>query len=54
MVPPLDPLSVDEVHRRLRLVGQSSLVVHAIPVAQVVGSLDRNGDFERAFALAAP
>ena len=45
----MDLLSFDEVRRRLRIVGQSYLGVRAIPVARIVGSLDRNADFDRDF-----
>jgi hypothetical protein len=45
----VDLLAFDEVRRRLRVVGQSHLGVRAIPVAQIVGSLDRNADFTRDF-----
>ena len=41
----MDLLPLDEVRRRLRIVGQSYLGVRAIPVARIVGSLDRNADF---------
>lgn len=42
-------LPFDEVRRRLRVVGQSYLGVREIPVAQIVGSVDRNADFDRDF-----
>jgi len=42
----MDLLALDEVRRRLRIVGQSYLGVRAIPVARIVGSLDRNADFD--------
>jgi hypothetical protein len=45
----MDLLALDEVRRRLRIVGQSYLGVRAIPVARIVGSLDRNADFDREF-----
>jgi hypothetical protein len=45
----MDLLPLDEVRRRLRIVGQSHLGVRAIPVDRIVGSLDRNADFDRSF-----
>ena len=45
----MDLLPLDEVRRRLRVVGQSYLGIVSIPVARVVGSLDRTGDFDRDF-----
>jgi hypothetical protein len=45
----MDLLPLDEVRRRLRIVGQSYLGVREIPVAQIIGSLDRNADFDRSF-----
>ncbi len=45
----MDLLALDEVQRRLRIVGQSYAGVHPIEVARVVGSLDRSGDFDRNF-----
>jgi hypothetical protein len=42
-------LELDDVRRRLRVVGQSYLGVRAIPVARIVGSLDHNADFDRDF-----
>lgn len=37
------------VEQRLRIVGQSYVGVRAVEVRQVVGSLDRSGDFDREF-----
>lgn len=45
----MELLPLDEVRRRLRVVGQAHLGVRAIPVAQIVGSLDRYADFDREF-----
>ena len=45
----MDLLPFDEARRRLQIVGQSYLGVRAIPVARIVGSLDRNADFDRDF-----
>ena len=45
----MDLLPLDEVRRRLRIVGQSYLGIVSIPVGQVVGSLDRTADFDRDF-----
>jgi hypothetical protein len=42
-------LPLDEVQRRLRIVGQSYNGVRPIEVGRVVGSLDRSGDFDRNF-----
>jgi hypothetical protein len=43
----MDLLALDEVRRRLRIVGQSYLGVRAIPVARIAGSLDRDADLDR-------
>jgi hypothetical protein len=45
----VDLLPLDEVQRRLRIVGQSYGGVHPIEVARIVGSLDRSDDFDRNF-----
>jgi hypothetical protein len=45
----MDLLPFDEARERLRVVGQSYLGVRAIPVERIVGSLDRNADFDRSF-----
>jgi hypothetical protein len=45
----MDLLAFDEVRDRLRIVGQSYAGVQAIPVARIVGSLDRTADFDRDF-----
>src|SRR6478735_1335420 len=45
----MDLLALDEVQRRLRIVGQSYAGVHPIEVARIVGSLDRSNDFDRSF-----
>jgi hypothetical protein len=45
----VDLLPLDEVRRRLRVVGQSYVGIISIPVVRVVGSLDRTGDFDRDF-----
>jgi hypothetical protein len=45
----VDLLALDEIRRRLRIVGQSYLGVTEIPVAQIIGSVDRNADFDRSF-----
>jgi hypothetical protein len=45
----VDLLALDEVQRRLRIVGQSYAGVHPIEVARVIGSLDRSDDFDRNF-----
>jgi hypothetical protein len=45
----VDLLALDEIRRRLRIFGQSYLGVTEIPVAQIIGSLDRNADFDRSF-----
>jgi hypothetical protein len=45
----VDLLPLDEVRRRLRIVGQSYLGVQPIRVERIVGSLDRNADFDRRF-----
>lgn len=42
-------LPLDEVRSRLRIVGQSSGGVRAIPVERVIGSVDRSADFDRGF-----
>lgn len=44
-----DLLPLDEAQRRLSIVGQSYVGVHAIEVDRVVGSLDRSQDFDRDF-----
>lgn len=45
----MDLLALDDVQRRLRIVGQSYAGVRAIEVGRIVGSLDRSSDFDRAF-----
>jgi hypothetical protein len=40
---------LDEVRTRLRITGQTSLGIRAIPVGRIVGSLDRSSDFGRDF-----
>jgi hypothetical protein len=45
----MDLLPLDEVRRRLRVVGQSYVGIREIPVAAIVGSLDRTSDFSRDF-----
>jgi hypothetical protein len=45
----MDLLPLDEVRRRLRIIGQSYVGIVSIPVTQVVGSLDRTADFDRDF-----
>jgi hypothetical protein len=42
-------LPLDEVTRRLRLFEQSYRGVRPIPVSSIVGTVDRNGDFDRDF-----
>jgi hypothetical protein len=42
-------LALDEVTRRLRLFEQSYRGVRPIPVSSIVGTVDRNGDFDRDF-----
>jgi hypothetical protein len=49
MLARMDLLPFDEARRRLRVVGQSYLGVRSIPVERIVGSLDRNADFDRSF-----
>ena len=45
----MELLPLDEVRSRLRIVAQSYLGIHAIPVERIVGSLDRSQDFTRDF-----
>jgi hypothetical protein len=45
----VDLLPLDEARRRLRVVSQSYLGVRPIPVELIIGSLDRNADFDRRF-----
>lgn len=45
----MDLLPYDEVRGRLRIVGQAYGGLQAIPVARIVGSLDRTVDFDRDF-----
>jgi hypothetical protein len=45
----VDLLPFDEARQRLRVVGASYLGVRPIPVARIVGSLDRTADFDRDF-----
>jgi hypothetical protein len=45
----MELLPLEEVQRRLRIVGQSYKGVRPIEVGRVVGSLDRSGDFDRNF-----
>jgi hypothetical protein len=42
-------LPVDEVRRRLRIIGQSHVGITAIPIERIVGSVDRATDFGRDF-----
>ena len=46
---PADLLSFDEVVGKLGVSGQSSLGVHQIPIAAIVGSVGRYQDFSRTF-----
>ena len=45
----MDLLGLDEVRDRLRVVGQTYAGIQPIPVARIVGSLDRTADFDRSF-----
>jgi hypothetical protein len=45
----MDLLPFDEARQRLRVVGQSYVGIRPIPVVRIVGSLDRNADFDRSF-----
>jgi hypothetical protein len=47
-------LSLDEVGRRLRIFEQSYVGVRPIPVSRIVGTLGREGDFDRDFAPRRP
>lgn len=42
-------LPLDEVRRRLEVVGQSYVGLREIPLERIVGSVDRSGDFDRDF-----
>lgn len=42
-------LSLDEVRRRLRLFDQHYVGIEPIPVASIVGTVERTGDFDRDF-----
>jgi hypothetical protein len=42
-------LPLDETRRRLRVLGQAYVGVREIPVDRIVGSVDREGDFDREF-----
>jgi ParB/Sulfiredoxin domain len=42
-------LPLDEVTDRLRILGQHYVGVMAIPVASIIGSVDRSVDFDRLF-----
>jgi hypothetical protein len=42
-------LPFDETRRRLRVLGQAYVGVREIPVERIVGSVDREGDFDRDF-----
>jgi hypothetical protein len=44
-------LPLDEVRRRLKIVGQSYVGVRSVPLEQIVGSVDRSADFGRDFKL---
>ena len=44
-----DLLPLDEVRRRLEVVGQSYVGLREIPLERIVGSVDRSGDFDRDF-----
>jgi hypothetical protein len=45
----MELLPLDEVQRRLRIVGQSYAGVRPIEVERIIGSLDRSEDFDRDF-----
>jgi hypothetical protein len=45
----VDLLPFDETRRRLRVLGQAYVGVREIPVERIVGSVDREGDFDRDF-----
>jgi hypothetical protein len=45
----MELLPLDEVRRRLKIVGQSYGGVREIPVERIVGSVDRSADFDRDF-----
>jgi hypothetical protein len=42
-------LPLDEVRRRLRIVGQSYVGLREVPLERIVGSVDRSADFDRGF-----
>jgi hypothetical protein len=42
-------IGLDEASRRLRVTGRSYLGMRVIPIARIVGSVDRIDDFDRAF-----
>lgn len=42
-------LPLEEVQRRLRIVGQSYVGVRPVPLERIVGSVDRSADFGRGF-----
>ncbi|MFC4944631.1 hypothetical protein [Pseudonocardia sp. GCM10023141] len=45
----MDLLALDDVRRRLRIVGQTYDGLRSIEVVRIVGSLDRSSDFDRDF-----
>jgi hypothetical protein len=45
----VDLLPFDETRRRLRLVGKTYVGVREIPIERIIGSVDRDGDFDRGF-----
>lgn len=45
----MELVPLDEVRRRLRITGQTALGVREVPVARIVGSVDRSRDFDRDF-----
>jgi hypothetical protein len=42
-------IPVDDVSRRLGLTGQTYVGIRAIPIDRIIGTLDRNLDFDRSF-----
>ena len=44
-------LPLEEVQRRLKIVGQSYVGVRSVPLERIVGSVDRSADFSRDFKL---
>jgi hypothetical protein len=49
-----DLLPLDEVQRRLRVVGQSYAGIRPIEVSRIIGSVDRSLDFDRCFTPRLP